>query len=162
MIHRIAPWMLILLLSFSLTALATSNNQELDRILQNDEAPAGVVFEIVEWDDDALSKAIPWVNQQIITLRKRFPNLDIAIVSHGSEQFALLSDSKNTKKEIHSSVQRLITDHNIELELCLNHAQMRGFEASDFPEYVDISQSGPSSIDAYEDLGFELVGVNLE
>lgn len=144
---------------FSVQSFASSS---INQLLKRDIAPDGVVFEIVDWEDDHLAEAIPWVNQQIIDLRRQFPALNIAVVSHGSEQFALLTDAKDAYPKIHKKVQSLITDHNVKLELCLGHAGMRGFDKSEFPDYVDIDASGPSQIRAYQALGYELVVVDLD
>jgi len=152
----------ILFFMFAFSPLVNAANNDMDSIYARDQAPIGVVFEIVDWDDDYLERAIPWVNQQIMSLRDKFPGLEIAVVSHGSEQFALLKDSDAAYPEIHSNVQRLITDHDIKLELCLGHANMRGFNQDDFPEYVDIEASGPSQIAAYEALGYDKVVVSIE
>lgn len=152
--------MLVALFAFS--PLSIADNDDLNSILSADQAPVGVVFEVVDWEQDYLEIAIPWVNQQIYTLRDKFPGLDIAVVSHGREQFALLKDSDAAYPEIHSNVQRLISDHDIKLELCLGHANMQGFLASDFPDYVDIEASGPSQIAAYEALGYDKVVVTIE
>lgn len=153
--------LIILVIVLAVSQLAVAN-KELDSLYAKQQAPNGVVFEIVDWDDDYLARAIPWVNEQIIALREQFPGLEIAVVSHGSEQFALLKDSDAAYPEIHSNVQSLIVDHDIKLELCLGHAGMRGFARSDFPEYVDIEASGPSQIAAYEALGYDKVVVSIE
>ncbi len=154
---RILIGVFFLMASFVTAYASTSINE----LIQRGQAPAGVVFEIVDWEDDHLNEALPWVNTQIIALRDRFPNLDIAVVSHGSEQFALLKDADAAYPSIHKKVQSLISDHDIKLELCLGHANMRGFDQSDFPAYVDIEASGPSQIRAYEALGYALVLVDL-
>jgi hypothetical protein len=154
---------LLMMLSFN-HAIADSSRdmREVNALLDRDQAPVGVVFEIVDWEDDYLEIAIPWVNTQIKSLRARFPALDIAVVSHGSEQFSLLKDADAAFPEIHSKVQRLIIEHDVKLELCLGHANMRGFQAADFPQYVDIQGSGPAQIAAYEALGYDLVLVSIE
>jgi hypothetical protein len=152
-------WLTIALICYN--ALADANN-DMDAVFARDQAPAGVIFEIVDWDDEYLKIAIPWVNAQIIALREKFPGLDIAVVSHGSEQFALLKDANAAYPEIHSNVQRLISDHDVKLELCLGHANMRGFNQEDFPDYVAIEASGPSQIAAYESLGYDKVVVTIE
>lgn len=144
---------------FSLSSIA---NRDLQRVTALDSAPAGVVFEIVDREDEYLSIAIPWVKKQIVTLRAQFPGLNIAVVSHGSEQFALLKDADTAYPEIHSQVQSLITDHDVKLELCLGHASMRGFNASDFSEYVDIEAAGPAQISAYEARGYQKIVVTIE
>lgn len=154
--------MLLAMISLSLFSQSSIANRDLQRVTALDMAPAGVVFEIVDWEDEYLAIAIPWVKQQIVALRAQFPGLNIAVVSHGSEQFALLKDADAAYPEIHSQVQSLITDHDVKLELCLGHANMRGFNASDFPEYVDIEAAGPVQISAYEARGYQLVVVTIE
>ncbi|MEW8046159.1 MAG: hypothetical protein AB2805_06695, partial [Candidatus Thiodiazotropha sp.] len=80
---------LILLLSLSSLSMADA---QVDRLLEADEAPVGVVFEVIEDDDDALGWALPKIARLSAQLRKRFPELPIAVVSHGREQFGLLAD----------------------------------------------------------------------
>jgi hypothetical protein len=154
--------LLLIVIMYVVSHHSVTANDDLDSIYTRQQAPTGVVFEIVDWDDDYLQRAIPWVNQQIISLREKFPDLEIAVVSHGSEQFALLKDSDAAYPEIHSNAQRLITDHDITLELCLGHAGMKGFNQDDFPDYVEIEASGPSQIAAYESLGYDKVVVAIE
>ncbi len=55
-----------------------------------DDAPFGVVFEIVEHDENALQWAIPAIDRYVRQLRKRFPDIGLAVVSHGREEFALM------------------------------------------------------------------------
>lgn len=152
----------LLAITLLLAPLTGCANTTMKALLKGDQAPEGVVFEIVDWEEDHLALALPWVNKQIIALHDKFPALDIAVVSHGSEQFALLKDSDAAYPEIHSKVKSLIDDHDIKLELCLGHANMRGFAAEDFPDYVSIEASGPSQISAYQALGYTLVVVELE
>lgn len=153
-----------LILVVALTAFANQSaaNAVLDTIYANKTEPIGVVFEIVDWEDEHLAQALPWVNQHIISLRQQFPKLNIAVVSHGSEQFALLKGADGAYPQIHKKAKSLISGHDIKLELCLNHAIMRGFDQTDFPDYVDIEASGPSQISAYQALGYELVLVDLD
>lgn len=150
------------MMTIGLMSVSSMANQDLQRVTSLEAAPAGVVFEIVDWDNGYLGIAIPWVKQQIVALRTQFPGLNIAVVSHGSEQFALLKDADAAYPEIHSQVQSLITDHDVKLELCLGHASKRGFNASDFSEYVDIEAAGPAQISAYEARGYEKVIVTIE
>ena len=145
-----------------MSATAAFANRDLEALLAADTAPAGVVFEIVDWEKEYLQTALPWVSEQITLLRERFPGLAVAVVSHGREQFALLRDTELVFPEVHSGVQRLVSDHDVELELCLGHAGMMGYDASDFVDYVTIEASGPSQIAAYEALGYQKVIVDIE
>ena len=75
---------------FFCAAVVAKGVDPLTKILAAPSAPAGVVFDIEEWDADALDWAIPMVVQRVEQLRKRFPGLPIAVVSHGDEEFALV------------------------------------------------------------------------
>jgi hypothetical protein len=87
---RVPPpaWLTLLiglcLLFTQITLLAA----DIDSLLAADEAPDGVVFEILESDTDDLAWAIEKTRQQSQALRRRFPDIAIAVVSHGTEMFA--------------------------------------------------------------------------
>lgn len=153
---------ILVLFSSLFWSAAVLGNDDLQSVFARDTAPPGVVFEIVDWEEEYLATAIPWLKQQIVALRNQYPGLNVAVVSHGREQFALLKDTEAAFPEIHSGARRLISDHDVKLELCLGHANMRGFSKSDFPEYVDIEASGPSQIAVYEALGYDKVVVTIE
>ena len=145
---------LILLLSVTSLALADA---EVDRLLEADEEPVGVVFEILEDDDDALGWALPKVARLSAQLRKRFPELPIAVVTHGREQFGLLADdAEGLMAPIHDNAQQLRAE-GIDLHVCGVHAGWDGYTPEDFPAYVDVSASGPAQINDYRNLGFTLI-----
>lgn len=145
-----------LILLVSLTSLALAD-AEVDRLLEADEEPVGVVFEILEDDDDALGWALPKVARLSAQLRKRFPELPIAVVTHGREQFGLLADeAEGLMAPIHDDAQQLRTE-GIDLHVCGVHAGWDGYTPEDFPAYVDVSPSGPAQIRDYRNLGFELI-----
>ncbi|MEW8029908.1 MAG: DsrE family protein [Candidatus Thiodiazotropha sp.] len=145
---------LILLLSLSSLTLADS---QVDHLLEADEEPVGVVFEIIEDDDDALGWALPKVQRLSAQLRKRFPELPIAVVTHGREQFGLLVDeAEGLMAPIHDTAQQL-RDDDIDLHVCGVHAGWDGYTPEDYPAYVDVSPSGPAQIRDYQNLGFVLI-----
>jgi hypothetical protein len=82
-------------------ALAT----DVDSILAKKQAPAGIVFEIVSDEDDLLDRLLPVVKSDIKKLRNRFPDLPIAIVTHGKEPFALTSENSKTQHNAHRLVK---------------------------------------------------------
>ena len=49
----------------------------------------GIVFEVVSMEEDTLEWAVPVVNDYSGRLRKRFPGIKLALVTHRMEQFAL-------------------------------------------------------------------------
>jgi intracellular sulfur oxidation DsrE/DsrF family protein len=144
-------------LLMGLSGIAQADTQaNIDRILAQKDTPFGVVFEIVEGDDDALQWAIPAVNDYAQQLRARFPGIGLAVVSHGTEQFGLMKNTQNTRA--HKIVQSLVAN-DIPVHVCGTHASWRGKEAKDFPDYVDVSPAGPTEIRNYETMGYVLVVV---
>ncbi len=147
---------LLLALGLLLTASVYAD-PEVEELLAADEAPVGVVFEIVEGQEDALAWALPRVKSYSERLRSRFPDVSIAVVTHGAEQFALLSrESEGELAGIHEEA-RSLGDADIELHVCGAHAGWYGHVAEDFPSYVDVSPSGPAQINDYRCLGFRLI-----
>ena len=146
---------LIVILSF-LASTATWAS-EVDRIIAREQAPEGVVFEIVSDDDDLLGELLPSVKADIKKLRQRFPDLPIAIVSHGKEQFALTSRNRSSKPEAHDLVKELVSRNDVDVHVCGTHAGWYGVSAEDFPDYVDVSTTGPAQINDYEAIGYELI-----
>lgn len=136
-------------------SLADTQSQ-IDRILAESTAPRGVVFEIVQGRDDALEWAIPLVNDYIRQLRQRFPNIDLAVVSHGSEQFGLMKSKQTEHASVHKAVKSLVAS-DIPVHVCGTHASWRDRTAGDFPDYVDVAPSGPGRIRLYEEQGYLLV-----
>ena len=125
-------------------------------LLARAEAPSGVVFEIVEGDEEALEVLIPLVRQAIDRLRDRFPGSEFAVVSHGREQFALESRYREALPAIHEQVSSLVADQ-VPVHVCGTHAGWYGVEPEDFPDFVDVAPSGPGQIRLYQEMGYDLV-----
>jgi intracellular sulfur oxidation DsrE/DsrF family protein len=129
---------------------------EIAYLLNSADEPAGIVFEVVEGDGDALQWAIPRIRDYVARLRDKYPGLEIAVVTHGREQFALQSRRLDEYAEVHQGVQSLLGDH-VPVHVCGTHAGWYGVEAEDFPAYVDVTPAGPAQINNYEALGWELI-----
>ncbi len=125
-------------------------------LLARDAAPAGVVFEIVSGDADYLETTLPVAHDVARRLRERFPGLDVVIVTHGREQFALLSREADASPQVHAKVQSLVAD-DVKVHVCGTYAGWRGHSPEDFPAYVDVAEAGPAQINDYRALGYELV-----
>ena len=147
----------LLSLTFLPLSLASSNQTKIDWILKAETAPFGVVFEVVEGDGDALNWAIPQIKDFANQLRKRFPDIGIAVVSHGTEQFALTKDKKKKFNKVHKLVKSLSQDKDIPVHVCGTHASWFNKSAKDFPDYVTVSPAGPTEINNYEEMGYELI-----
>lgn len=120
----------------------TLANEDLQQVLSLSETPDGVVFEIIESDEEALREIIPRVKQAIGQIRERFPKTDFAVVSHGREEFALQTQNQQSLPVIHQQVQSLVAD-DVPVHVCETHAGWYGVTAEDFPDYVNVSPTGP-------------------
>jgi len=148
-------------LLFCLNTLAWAGDA-IEHLLNATEPPQGVVFEVVESDSDALDWAIPQIRRHVSQLRKRFPGIEIAVVTHGSEQFALTAANRSENTAIHQGVQSLLQDGDVPVHVCGTHAGWFGVDPEDFPDYVDVAPAGPAQIHQYEELGYELVLIEPE
>jgi len=127
-------------------------------LLNSDSPPPGVVFEVAEGDDDALEWAIPQVRDYVTRLRARHPQLEMALVTHGKEQFALQTKRQGEHAAIHQGVQSLLGDQ-VPVHVCGTHAGWYGVAEEDFPAYVDVAPAGPTQIHNYEELGWAVIRV---
>jgi intracellular sulfur oxidation DsrE/DsrF family protein len=150
------------LIFLSFLSFMTLADTQVDHLLLTDVEPDGVVFEILEDDGDALGWALPLVTRLSIQLRERFPDLSIAVVTHGREQFALLSgEADGLLSAIHDDA-RQFESADIDLHVCGVHAGWDGYTPEDFPDYVDVSASGPAQINDYRSLGYEVIMLQRE
>ena len=119
-------------LLFTQATLASDTNKKIEQILSLKEAPTGIVFEIVT-------------------------ALDISIVTHGDEQFALKTTNNKKFKKVHSLTQQLAKEDNIPLHVCGTYASWKNVEEEEFPDYVDVTAAGPATINDYISLGYILI-----
>lgn len=151
---RRVAWTLLFSVPGGLQGVLAS--EQIDALLNRDEAPHGIVFEIVEADEAALSELLPRVREAILRVRQRFPQTEFAVVSHGREEFALQSQYQQEYAELHRQLQSLVAE-NVPVHVCETHAGWYGVSARDFPDYVNVAPSGPGQIELYRELGYVLV-----
>ena len=147
---------LITLCLFLLGASANANDVSINSLLARHEVPEGVVIEIVTSDNKGLEWALPRAEDYIKQLRQRFPDLAIAIVTHGREQFALQKSKQNKHKALHKKTRSLL-QNDVQLHVCGTFAGWRGLSEEDFPDYVNVAAAGPSQINDYRALGYEVI-----
>ena len=132
---------------------------EIAEMLTQEEAPDGVVFELIgSEDNDYLPNALEKIETYKKQLQAKFPKIEIAIVSHGAEQFELTKDNAKDSKQSHKRVQRLVAA-DVPVHICETHASWRGVTPEDFPDYITPSPQGPIQIKQYQELGYILVVV---
>lgn len=138
-------------------AVAATPEAEIERVLAMQEAPSGVVFEVVSGDPDALTRIVPRVSAYSERLRARFPGLPVAVVTHGSEQFSLLASEADSYSELHAQVRSLSGEQNIDVHVCGTHASWRDKHPEDFPDYVDVAVAAPAKVNDYRALGYIVI-----
>ncbi|NWG76657.1 MAG: hypothetical protein HXY24_18980 [Rubrivivax sp.] len=141
------PWLL--------TGAAAASPLSLEQLLAKPTPPAGVVFEIVDRDPQALEFALPWVRQAAEKLEERFPGVPMALVTHGQEMFALQDKDKDKNAVLHQQVQSLKRDKGIPVHVCETHASWKGLGPEAFPSYIDVAPSGPAQVNSYIALDYQ-------
>jgi intracellular sulfur oxidation DsrE/DsrF family protein len=149
----------VMALLLVLAAAQAAASVTVEDLLAGDAEPAGVVFEVIA-SEDALTWAVPQINDHVRALRERWPGLEIAVVSHGREQFALMTSEADTYAEAHAGVQRLVHNDGVQVHVCETHASWEDVSPEDFPDYVDVTPAGPVQIRMYQELGYELVVIS--
>lgn len=125
----------------------------IDPVLTAEHAPPGVVFEIASARPDSLSWALPLARTYIARIHQRFPDLPIAVVSHGREMFALKKDPAHANTPVKRLTQQLVAD-GVSLHVCGTYATRRGLSEEDFPDYVNVAAEGPAQINDYVAVGY--------
>lgn len=148
---------MISLVLISSLAHASDDQKEVNYILKMESPPLGVVFEVVEGDPDALEWAIPQIIKFSKQLRDKFPDIAIAVVTHGKEQFGLMKSEAKDNAKVHKAVKSLTENQDIPVHVCGTHASWYGKSEKDFPDYVDVTPAGPTQIANYEDMGYEKI-----
>lgn len=152
--------LLIAALLFANAVNAAVDHPLITKLLTQDKAPPGVVFEIVTGDAAGLDWAVPQVANYAKRLRERFPKLEIAIVTHGQEMFALQKNQKAVAPEAHAGIEQLVKAQNIPVHVCETYAGWRGISAEAFPDYVNVSPAGPTQVKLYMELGYVRVKIS--
>ena len=134
-----------------------ADHPQITKLLAQDQPPPGVVFEIVTGDTHALDWAVPQIAGYAKRLRERFSKLDIAVVTHGQEMFALQKDQRGTSPKAHAEIEQLVQDQKIPVHVCGNYASFRGIGPEAFPAYVNVAPAGPAQVKHYMQLGYTLI-----
>ena len=144
-------------LSLCLNIAAADADTQFANLLESGKAPAGVVIEVVSGNKDYLSEVLPRVSDYQKRLRSKFPGLPVAVVSHGMEQFSLTSDQAGKRGKLFKLSEALVNNEDVALHVCGGHARIRGVDTDSFASFVDVADSGPAQIRAYQELGYVLI-----
>ncbi len=140
-----------------LALLLTTNvfADTLPEFLKESTPPSGLVIEIIEDDEDDWEWIIPQIKQTIKQARAKFPQVPIAIVSHGKEEMAFIKDDEN--QETKNEIQSIIQNSQVDFHVCAVHASWYQYTPEDFVSFVDVSATGPAEIASYEEMGYFLI-----
>ncbi len=163
-------WGALLLLSALLSPLplpaglvtdeAFPEQDEIDRISRQ-ERPEGIVFLVMEQDEEALKWVLPRVAHYTRQLRNKWRGLPVVVLSHGDEMFALTGEYQALYPELHRDLRRLVEEHDVLFQVCGSYAAMSDVTASAFPSYVDVVPFAPTEIENYRALGFKMLNLEL-
>lgn len=129
------------------------NAESLNDVLRLEESPVGVVIEVMKADGNALHEHLVEVRAASDAIRRKFPELPIAIVSHGYEQFALTSANAGKYRTLHEEVKDLV-NNDIDVHVCGTHASWYDIAPEDYPEFIDVTHAGPAQINDYLNIGY--------
>lgn len=148
----------ILLLMLVLTGQSHANtdqysNSSVNALINANIEPEGVVFELVEYKVDAWDWVAPKIKQLTEQLKRKYPNLDIAIISHGNEQFQLtrknLAKNQNTAFLLNN-----LSKQGVGIHVCGVNSSWNGVSEDEYMDIVDVAVSGPAKLNDYINLGY--------
>ena len=134
-----------------------SKASQIEDILTLKEEPPGVVFELIESTGYAWTWAAPKIRGYVLQLREKFPNIDLAIVSHGREQFALTKKSASSIVEEVSILKDMNKKDSVDINICGTHSQWLNVSRENYLPFINVAESGPALINDYKNLGFIVV-----
>jgi intracellular sulfur oxidation DsrE/DsrF family protein len=133
---------------------------EINRLLLGDK-PEGVLFLVMEQDEEALKWVLPRILHYSAQLRAAWQGVPIAVLSHGDEMMGLLTEYAPLYPQMHAQVRRLINEFDASFHVCGTYAAMSDIAPSEFPDYVDVAPFGPAEIQNYRLMEFNVVSVEL-
>lgn len=150
---RLAKLFPVLLLCALPAFAGNFKHPDVERLLTAADEPDGVVFELISWDDKTWQWATPMIRDLRAQLKQRFPEIDIAVVSHGGEQFQL---TRQREAEQPRAIAQLasLTEEGVDLHVCGTHSYWNDIAEDAYLDFVDVSPSGPAQVNDYIRLGF--------
>jgi len=117
-------WLLLLLFCLLFVGLAPADKEEvlpeqeeIDEILLGEE-PEGVLFTVMEQDEEALQWVLPRILHYTRQLRGEWQGLHIAVVSHGDEMLGLLTVHNGLYPDVHQNLRLLVDRYGVAFHVC--------------------------------------------
>jgi len=146
---------ILLLLLISSAAMANYMHPGINRLIQANDNPTGVVFELIESDKSTWVWAAPMIKDLKDQLKAKYPDIEIAVVSHGREQFQLTKKRAKHQELAISILGDLVRKEGVDLHVCGTHSSWYDIPASSYIDIVDVAVSGPAKINDYINLGYQ-------
>ena len=150
---RFKQIVLFVALCLSHQFLMAAQHTGIEKILASDDRPDGIVFELLSWDENTWTWAAPLLNNYRNRLLQKFPGLDIAVVSHGGEQFQLTKELALEQPEAIATLTDL-SNAGVNIHVCGVHSSWKNISQDNYIDIVDVSPSGPAQINDYINLGY--------
>ena len=130
---------------------------QVENLLKSDVEPEGVVFDIETLDSKGLVSLTQYVTSQVELVKQAFPSVDIAIVSHGAEEFALQTTASDKYADVHNLFSELVSTKEVSVHVCGAVGSLKNLTQEDFPEFVSYSASGLAQINVYKAIGYTVI-----
>lgn len=124
------------------------------QMLQAPQVPDGVVIELLDWNANTWQWATPLITSIREQLKSRYPDIDVAVVSHGAEQFQLTKDQRAQQPLALNQLQQLDAE-GVNVHVCGTHSYWQDVPQTAYLDFVDVSPSGPAQINDYIKLGYK-------
>lgn len=160
-------WYLVLslILAFSCAAEDSPHEDfpelwEIDEI-RTGEKPEGVLFLVMEQDEEALQWVLPRIIHYTQQLREKWKDLTIVVLSHGEEMFALRDEYRPLYEKLHQDILTLVSKHDVLFQVCGSYARFSNVAPSEFPDYIDVVPFAPAEIENYRLMEFKIINLEL-
>ena len=133
---------------------------EIDAI-RTAQKPEGVLFLVMEQDEEAFQWVLPRVIHYTRQLREKWSDLTIVMLSHGEEMFALRTEYQPLYEKLHRDVLTLVSEYDVLFQVCGSYASFSNVVPSEFPDYIDVVPFAPAEIENYRLMEFKIVNLEL-
>lgn len=158
----------LILLASALAALAANATTQVEypelgelKELLGLGRPAGMAFLVREQNEEAYDWVLPRLERYVALVRAQWPDLPIAVVSHGEEIFSLVEEEQPANAAYRDAIVRLVTQYDVAFQVCGAFAALSGVDASEFIDPVEVVDSAPYQIMDYRTMGYRILHLEL-
>ena len=133
---------------------------EINELISGEE-PEGLVFLVMEHDEEALYWVLPRVSHYTQQLHEKWHDLPIVVLSHGDEMLSLVDELVSLNEKLHQSIKDLAKNHDVVFQVCGSYAFFSDIDASEFPAHIDVVPSAPAEISNYRQMEYKFISLDL-